>query len=51
MAKLNRYLLFIQVLALLVSECFTSPLLQLSEKTPRLLRRSPEGNALSNGVC
>ena len=54
MAKLidgaNRYILFIQVLALLVSVCFTSPLLQLSEKPPRLLRSS-EGNAVSNGVC
>ena len=49
----NRYILLIQVLALLVSVCFTSPLLQLSEKPPRLLRRSPprrsspEGKAVS----
>ena len=52
MAKLfggvNRYLLFIKVLALLVSVCFTFPLLQLSEKPQRLLRRSSEGNAVSN---
>ena len=58
MAKLfdgaNRYVLFIQVLALLVSVCFTSPLLQSSEKPPRLLRRSPprspEGKAVSTTV-
>ena len=49
----NRYILFIQVLALLVSVCFTSSFLQLSEKPPRLLRRSPprrsspEGKAVS----
>ena len=45
----NRCILFIQVLALLVSVCFTSPLLQSSENPPRQLRRSsPEGNAVSN---
>ena len=54
MAKLfdeaYRYILFLQVLALLVGECVTSPLLQLSEKRPRLQRRSsPEGNAVS--IC
>ena len=55
MAKLfdgaNRYILLIQVLAQLVSVCFTSPLLQLSEKPPQLLRRSSEGNAVGNSVC
>ena len=50
MAKLfdgvNRYILFIQLLALLVGVCFISPSLQLSEK--RLLPRNSEGNAVSN---
>ena len=47
----NRSILFIQVLALLVSVCFTSPLLQSSENPPQQLRRSsPEGNAVSNTV-
>ena len=60
MAKLfdgaNRCILFIQVLALLVGVCFASPLLQSSEKPPRLLRRSPprrsspEGKAVSTTV-
>ena len=55
MAKLfdgaNRYILFIQVLALLVSVCFTSPLIQSSENPPRQPRRkSPEGNAVSYTV-
>ena len=48
MAKLfdeaNRHILFIQVLALLVGVCFTSPVLQISENRPR--RSSPEGNAV-----
>ena len=52
MAKLfdgaNRYIVFMQVLALLVGVCFTSP---LSEKRLRLLTRSsPEGNEVSNTV-
>ena len=50
MAKLfdgaNRYILFIQLLALLLGVCFISPSLQLSEK--RLLPRNTEGNAVSN---
>ena len=43
----NRYILFIQVLALLLGVCFTFPLLQMSKNQPRLLGRSnPEGNAV-----
>ena len=45
---LNRYISFIQ--ALLVSVCFASPLLQLAEKPPQLLRRSSEGNTVGNTV-
>ena len=53
----NRYILFIQVSALLVSVCFASLLLQLSENPQRPLKRrsplkrsSPEGNSVSNTV-
>lgn len=48
--RVHRYIVFIQVLALLVCVCFTSLLLQSSEKSPQLLRKSSEGNAVTYTV-